>query len=85
MFWVVLRVIGSKVGRKVKVSRFWAETHYGLNPWDFFQKFKFTKTCCRGKKSPEMMFGLVLRVIGSKVEAKLKIAVFGQKPWTNPL
>ena len=32
-----------------------------------------------------MMFGLVFRVIGSKVEEKLKIAVFGQKPWTNPL
>ena len=32
-----------------------------------------------------MMFGLVLRVIGSKVEEKLKSAVFGQKPWTNPL
>ena len=32
-----------------------------------------------------MMFGVVLRVIGSKVEAKLKLAVFCQKPWINPL
>ena len=32
-----------------------------------------------------MMFGVVLRVIGSKLEAKLKLSVFGQKPWTNPL
>ena len=32
-----------------------------------------------------MMFGVVLRVIPSKVEAKFKLAVFGQKPWTNPL
>ena len=32
-----------------------------------------------------MMFGVVLRVIASKVVGKLKLAVFGQKPWTNPL
>ena len=32
-----------------------------------------------------MMFGVVLRVIGSKLEAKWKLPVFGQKPWTNPL
>ena len=32
-----------------------------------------------------MMFGVVLRVIASKVEEKLKLAVFGEKPWTNPL
>ena len=32
-----------------------------------------------------MMFGIVLRVIGSKVEAKWCLAVFGEKPWTNPL
>ena len=31
------------------------------------------------------MFGVVLRVIGSKVEAKWFSAVFGQNPWTNPL
>ena len=31
------------------------------------------------------MFGVVLRVIGSKVEAKCFLAIFGQKPWTNPL
>ena len=30
------------------------------------------------------MFGLVLRVISSKVEARQFVAVFGQKPWTNP-
>ena len=32
-----------------------------------------------------MMFGIVLRVIGSKVEAKWCLAVFGEKAWTNPL
>ena len=32
-----------------------------------------------------MMFGVVLRVIGSKVEAKWFLAVFDEKPWTNPL
>ena len=32
-----------------------------------------------------MMFWVVLRVIGSKVEAKLVLAVFGQKPRANPL
>ena len=32
-----------------------------------------------------MMFGVVFRVIGSKVEEKFFLAVFGQKAWTNPL
>ena len=32
-----------------------------------------------------MMFGVVFRVIGSKVEEILFLAVFGQKAWTNPL
>ena len=32
-----------------------------------------------------MMFGIVLRVIGTKVKAKWCLPVFGQKPWTNPL
>ena len=32
-----------------------------------------------------MMFGVVLRVIGSKVEEKLKLAVFGAKTMDNPL
>ena len=31
-----------------------------------------------------MMFGVVLRVIGSKGEANLFLAVFCQNPWTNP-
>ena len=45
------------------------------NPGDFGQ---FAKTFCIGKNSREMMFGVVLRVIGSKVEAKWYLAVFGQ-------
>ena len=32
-----------------------------------------------------MMFGVVLRVIGSKLEEKWFLGVFGQKAWTNPL
>ena len=31
-----------------------------------------------------MMFGEVFRVIGNKVEEKFFMAVFRQKPWTNP-
>ena len=34
-----------------------------------------------------MMFGVVLRVIGSNFGRKVErfLAVFGQKAWTNPL
>ena len=32
-----------------------------------------------------MIFGVVFRVIGSKVEQSWFLAVFGQKAWTNPL
>ena len=32
-----------------------------------------------------MMFGVVLRVIGSKVEENWFLAALGQKAWTNPL
>ena len=32
-----------------------------------------------------MMFGVVFRVIGSKVEQSWFLAVFGKKAWTNPL
>ena len=32
-----------------------------------------------------MMFGIVLRAIGSKVEAKWCLAVFCHKPWSSPL
>ena len=31
-----------------------------------------------------MIFGVVLRVIGSKSDAKWFKTVFGQKPWTPP-
>ena len=31
-----------------------------------------------------MMFGVVFRVIGSKLEEIWFLAVFGQKAWTNP-
>ena len=31
-----------------------------------------------------MMFGVVLRVIGSKGGANFFLVAFGQKPWTNP-
>ena len=58
--------------------------YYGLTPWDLGQNFRFVKTFCIVKSSPEMMFGIVLRVIGSEGEAKWCLAVFGQKPWTNP-
>ena len=57
----------------------------GLTPWDFGQNFKFAQTFCIGKRSREMMFGVVFRVIGSKVEEIWFLAVFGQKAWTNPL
>ena len=32
-----------------------------------------------------MIFGVVLSVIGSKVEENSFLAVFSQKEWTNPL
>ena len=32
-----------------------------------------------------MMFGVVFRVIGSKMQENWFLAVFGQKAWTNPL
>ena len=32
-----------------------------------------------------MMFGMVLRVIRSTVEATWFLAIFDQKAWTNPL
>ena len=63
---------------------FLAKNH-GLPPLDFGQNFKFAKTFCIGKISREMMFGVVLRVIGSKSDAKWFKTVFGQKPWTPPL
>ena len=66
MFRVVLRVIGSKVEAKLKLAVF--GRNHGLTPWDLGENFKFAKTFCRGKRSPEMMFGVVLRVIGRKVE-----------------
>ena len=31
-----------------------------------------------------MMFGVVFRVIGSKLEENWFLGVFGQKAWTNP-
>ena len=63
---------------------FLAKKH-GLTPWDFGQNFKFAKTFCIVKSSREMMFGVVFRVIGSKMEGNCFLALFCQKPWTNPL
>ena len=83
MFRIVLRVIGTKV--KVKWCLAVFGKNRGLTPWDLGQNFKFAKTFCIVERSSEMMFGIVLRVIGSKVEAKWCLAVCGQKPWTNPL
>ena len=70
--------------RKIGFWAFLAKKH-GLTPWDFGQKFKFAKTFCIVKKSREMMFGVVFRVIGSKLEENWFLGVFGQKAWTNPL
>ena len=44
--------------------------NHGLTPWDLVQNFKFSRTLSRGKKSREMMFWVIFRVIGSKVERK---------------
>ena len=68
MFGVLLRVIGSKVEAKC-FSPFLTKNHE-LTPWDLGQNFNFAKTFCIGKRSREMMFGVLLRVIGSKVEGK---------------
>ena len=83
IFGVVLRVIGSKVEGKCFLAVFGQKPW--TNPLGFWSKFKFAKTFCIGKRSREMMFGVVLRAIGSKVEGTCFLAVLGQKPWTNPL
>ena len=49
------------------MGHFLAKKH-GLTPWDFGENFKFAKTFCIGKRSREMMFGVVFRVIESKLE-----------------
>ena len=89
-FAVISRVIASKVEeRKVLFlfQPFLAKNH-GLTPFDFPQNFKFANTFSIGKRGREMMFAVVSRVIGSKVdEKKLPLQFqrfFGQKPWTNP-
>ena len=83
MFGVVFRVIGSKVEEKLFLAVFGQK--HGLTPWDLGQNFKFAKTFSIGKKEPRNDVWVVFRVIGSKVEEKLFLAVFGQKAWTNPL
>ena len=64
---MVLRVIGNNLEESCILSRFWPTKH-GLTPWDFGQNFKFAQTSCIGKRSREMMFGMVLRVIGNNLE-----------------
>ena len=70
MFGVVFRVIGSKtfsiVEEKFAVFQPFLAKKHGLTPWDLGQNFKFAKTFSIGKRSREMMFGVVFRVIGSK-------------------
>ena len=78
MFAVVSRVIGSKVEeRKVFLwfQPFLAKNH-GLTPLDFPQNFKFANTFSIGKKSREMMFAVVSRVIGSKEEERKVFLLF---------
>ena len=82
MFGVVLRVIGSKVKTKWSLAVF--GQNHGLTSVDFRQNYKFAKSFCLSKRSRALIFWVVLRVIGSKVEAKCFLAVFGQKAWTNP-
>ena len=62
---MLLRVIGSKVEEKTfffGFSRFWPKKH-GLTPLDFAQIFKFSLTLSIGKRSREMIFGVVSRAI----------------------
>ena len=79
MFGVVFRVIGTKLEAKVGSQPFLAKNHE-LTPWDLGQNFKLAKTFSLGKRSREIMFGVVFRVNVTKLEAKLVFAVFGQKP-----
>ena len=78
MFAVVSRVIGSKVDEKklpLQFQRFLAKNH-GLTPLDFPQNFKFANTFSIGKRSRQMMFAVVSRVIGSKVEERKVFFLF---------
>ena len=56
-----------------------------LTPWDFGENFKFAKTFGIRKRTREIMFGGVFRVLGSRFKENWFLAVFGQKAWTNPL
>ena len=56
MFGVVFRVIGSNV-EEISVLVIFDR---GLSRWDFGQNFKFAKTFCIGKRSREMISGVVL-------------------------
>ena len=57
---------------------FFAKKHE-LTPWDFGQNFKFAKSFCIGKRSREIMYGVVFRVIESKLEKNYFLAFFLQK------
>ena len=59
MFGVLFRVIGSNV-EEISVLVIFGKKRR-LTPWDFGQNFKFAKTFCIGKRSREMMFGVVLQ------------------------
>ena len=54
MFGTVLRVIGSKSDAK------WFRTVFGQTPWTPSPLWILAKTFCIGKRSREMMFGVVL-------------------------
>ena len=84
MFGVVLRVIRSKLEAKLVLVVFgekpwnyqsWFQSflakNHELPPWDLGQNFKLAKTFSIGKRSREMMFRVVLRMIRSKLESKV--------------
>ena len=77
IFGVIFRVIGTNF----EGNRFLTilAKKRGLTPWDFGQNFKFAKTFYIGKGRREMMFGVILRVIGSNFEENRFLADFGQK------
>ena len=67
-----------QIGRKLVFSAFLFKKH-ALTHWDFGQTFKVPQTFCIGKTSREMMFGVVFRVIGKKLEENCFLAVFWPK------
>ena len=77
MFGDVFRVIGSNLEENWFLADFGQKAW--TNPWDFGQNFNFAKTFCIGKRRREMMFGVILRVIGSNLGRKLVFSQFWPK------